>query len=944
MYENNFFTTYSAIWMNGPLYWDPWNKKFNRKFDIKVYLIYSHILQSIDKFLNEIKANSVLYGISRNPDTNDYIMILGIESYDPYHIKNFISINWSGNETIDNFIQERLEVNNSYVEWLPFNQFFNYSIINWSVNEIVFEWIPYDQFFDINEVDFFTVYLAKWEDGPLFWDKKIKKYNRKLNEIVLLKYFHNLQNIDKFLDKVKASLTKFKIYGISQNPNTKNYVIAYQDFCCRKCNIKYTDEYYKWCKICSVDYLKNISPKWTNGNIKIDKFIQEMRLKIGGYNDKIFEWIPFNQFINIKEVSKDDLFTLYSVKWKSGSLYWETWNKKCVRRSDKEIVFLKCPHNLQSIDEFLNEVKAYSINFEIFGISQSPYNRKYTIAFQEKKDKEYCIRCNKVYTNIDKKWCKQCSIIYLRKNFTNWTSGNKKVDSFIQEKQIEINYSWNNVFEWIPYNQFTNIKEMNEDNLSATWMDGPLYWETWNKKYIRRSGFEVVLRYLRNIQRIDEFLNKVEKSLIIKNNMIYGISQNPNTNYYIIVIQDINCEKCNKKYTNISYKWCKTCQIKDLLNWTSGNEKIDNFIQEKQIENNDPSDTVFEWIPYNQFNNIKEVNKDKFSTVYSAKWMDGPLFWEIRKKIYIRGSDKELALKYLHNLQNTEEFLNKVKQFLIIKNNMIYGISQDPNTKDYLIVFQDVYCEKCNEKYTNISYKWCKTCQIKDLLNWISGNEKIDNFIQKMQIEINDPLDVIFEWIPYNQFNDIKEVNKDKFSTVYSAKWTDGPLYWGIIWNNKKYIRESDKEVALKCSHNLQNNIDEFLSKVKQLLINKNMKIYGISQNPITREYIIVLQDVDYMRNLTKHWISGNEKIDNLIREMKSKINDSHDIIFDWIPYSQFCNIKEIDKGGFATVYAAIWKDGPSYYDSDKKQENKKVALKCLYNSLNITTEFLNEV
>ncbi|CAB5388487.1 unnamed protein product [Rhizophagus irregularis] len=33
-----------------------------------------------------------------------------------------------------------------------------------------------------------------------------------------------------------------------------------------------------------------------------------------------------------------------------------------------------------------------------------------------------------------------------------------------------------------------------------------------------------------------------------------------------------------------------------------------------------------------------------------------------------------------------------------------------------------------------------------------------------------------------------------------------------------------------------------------------------------------------------------------------------------------------------------------SYYDSDKKQANKKVALKCLYNSLNITNEFLNEI
>ena len=35
---------------------------------------------------------------------------------------------------------------------------------------------------------------------------------------------------------------------------------------------------------------------------------------------------------------------------------------------------------------------------------------------------------------------------------------------------------------------------------------------------------------------------------------------------------------------------------------------------------------------------------------------------------------------------------------------------------------------------------------------------------------------------------------------------------------------------------------------------------------------------------------------------------------FEWIPYNQFGNIEEIGKGGFATVYSAIWKDGPLGY------------------------------
>ena len=93
---------------------------------------------------------------------------------------------------------------------------------------------------------------------------------------------------------------------------------------------------------------------------------------------------------------------------------------------------------------------------------------------------------------------------------------------------------------------------------------------------------------------------------------------------------------------------------------------------------------------------------------------------------------------------------------------------------------------------------------------------------------------------------------------------------------------------------------------------------------------------------------SGNKKIDNLIQEMQFKINNKNDMIFEWIPYNQFNYIKEIGNGGFATVYSAVWKDGPLYYDNYNKEYlrrlNKKVALKCLHNSQNITNEFLNEV
>lgn len=82
----------------------------------------------------------------------------------------------------------------------------------------------------------------------------------------------------------------------------------------------------------------------------------------------------------------------------------------------------------------------------------------------------------------------------------------------------------------------------------------------------------------------------------------------------------------------------------------------------------------------------------------------------------------------------------------------IYGISQDPNTGDYFIIFPNVYCKRCGEQYKNINdeiYEWCKLCQINSLrqnfINWASGNEKIDNLILEVQSEINSYYDKIFE-------------------------------------------------------------------------------------------------------------------------------------------------------------------------------------------------------
>jgi hypothetical protein len=148
----------------------------------------------------------------------------------------------------------------------------------------------------------------------------------------------------------------------------------------------------------------------------------------------------------------------------------------------------------------------------------------------------------------------------------------------------------------------------------------------------------------------------------------------------------------------------------------------------------------------------------------------------------------------------------------------IYGLTQNPNTKDYIMVLEDEYCEKCGNQYTQKQKfrKWCKQCQINGLKEnfkyWTSENEKVDNFIKEMQLKINSCNDIVVEWIPYDHFDNIKKIGTGGFATVYLATWKDGLLQYNNY--RKEYERFSNEWVALKCLHNSQNITNEFLNEV----------------------------------------------------------------------------------------------------------------------------------
>ena len=98
-----------------------------------------------------------------------------------------------------------------------------------------------------------------------------------------------------------------------------------------------------------------------------------------------------------------------------------------------------------------------------------------------------------------------------------------------------------------------------------------------------------------------------------------------------------------------------------------------------------------------------------------------------------------------------------------------------------------------------------------------------------------------------------------------------------------------------------------------------------------------------------KKWTSGNSDVDKLIQESQLNAKNEYEKL-EWIEYDRFKYIEYITKGGFGKVYKANWKNGYILnWDYETNQWKRYygdwfVALKCLNNSKDITSEFLNEV
>ncbi|CAB4433062.1 unnamed protein product [Rhizophagus irregularis] len=107
------------------------------------------------------------------------------------------------------------------------------------------------------------------------------------------------------------------------------------------------------------------------------------------------------------------------------------------------------------------------------------------------------------------------------------------------------------------------------------------------------------------------FIN--ENEVVTEFNELNISDKNPNSS-------KINHEDCydpgNDKY------WCKECVPRCIIEgWTSGNDDIDNLIKDSIYNGYYP--TFLEWVPFDRFEDMKQIGEGGFAKVYSATWIDG---------------------------------------------------------------------------------------------------------------------------------------------------------------------------------------------------------------------------------------------------------------------------------------------------------------------------------
>ncbi|CAG8463690.1 9219_t:CDS:2 [Paraglomus brasilianum] len=172
-----------------------------------------------------------------------------------------------------------------------------------------------------------------------------------------------------------------------------------------------------------------------------------------------------------------------------------------------------------------------------------------------------CPECNELNSYYD--WCSSCIYYNYISSKAVWTSGDRVLDRFIREAQRQA-VSRHNFIEWIPFLRFENVTYLHGGGLGdvyeAVWSDGyPQAWDYDNQKFMRYKDTKVVLKFIEAASSgVSEwFLNKISAYIRWHQNSgdryiihCYGVTQDPDTHNYALVLEYAADGSLRQYYTN----------------------------------------------------------------------------------------------------------------------------------------------------------------------------------------------------------------------------------------------------------------------------------------------------------------------------------------------------------------------------------------------------------
>ncbi|CAG8485745.1 15194_t:CDS:2 [Acaulospora colombiana] len=160
--------------------------------------------------------------------------------------------------------------------------------------------------------------------------------------------------------------------------------------------------------------------------------------------------------------------------------------------------------------------------------------------------KHYCPECDQRLTD-NSWWCKSCQQRHFKENFDNWTTGDKNIDEFIRQTQMEAE-ECNQYLEWIPFSAFINVNKSEISEVgtlfTANWAKGPA--DTWDHaegQFVTKRGFlKVGLTSLGDSASL--FLKELKIHFYSRNNnglilRLLGVTRESVTNNFMMVAETV---------------------------------------------------------------------------------------------------------------------------------------------------------------------------------------------------------------------------------------------------------------------------------------------------------------------------------------------------------------------------------------------------------------------